>query len=78
MDELLRRAAEVAAAFRASLPERRVHPGVGVDELLAAFGDGPVPDAGRAPADVVEELVAAAELTRSARGRSAASSVTVR
>ena len=55
-------AAEHAAAFRASLAERRVSPEV--DDPVAAVRDalgGPLPDAPTPPAEVLEELRAGAE-----------------
>ncbi|MGI8683632.1 MAG: aspartate aminotransferase family protein, partial [Acidimicrobiales bacterium] len=58
--ELLRRAAEVAAEYRASLPERPVAPAVDIDKLRAAF-DGPLPAAPTPPAEVLEALATAAE-----------------
>jgi glutamate/tyrosine decarboxylase-like PLP-dependent enzyme len=60
LSELLGYAAATAAAYRASLAERRVSPRLGLDELREAFG-GPLP-AGPSPArEVVEDLVAAAD-----------------
>jgi glutamate/tyrosine decarboxylase-like PLP-dependent enzyme len=59
-DHLLARAAEHATAYRASLGERSLAPGVTIDELRRAFdlpfGDDPVP-----AERVVDELVRAAE-----------------
>ncbi|MEJ3655635.1 aminotransferase class V-fold PLP-dependent enzyme [Actinomycetes bacterium KLBMP 9759] len=60
MDDLFARAAAVAAAYRAGLPERRVRAAAGDDEVRAAFG-GPLPKAPTPAAEVVEALVAAAE-----------------
>jgi glutamate/tyrosine decarboxylase-like PLP-dependent enzyme len=57
---LLQRVAAVAADYRASLPDRPVQAPADPDALLAAFG-GPLPRAGTPPAQVVEDLVAAAE-----------------
>lgn len=58
--QLLHRAAEVAADYRASLPDRPVQAPADPDALLKAFG-GPLPRTGTPPAQVVEELIAAAE-----------------
>ncbi|WP_232661467.1 pyridoxal phosphate-dependent decarboxylase family protein [Pseudonocardia sp. TRM90224] len=60
MDDLFARAAAVAAAYRAELPERRVQAAAGDDAVRAAFG-GPLPSTPTPAADVVEALVAAAE-----------------
>jgi glutamate/tyrosine decarboxylase-like PLP-dependent enzyme len=57
---LLQRAAEVAADYRASLPDRPVQAPATPDALLERFG-GPLPRAGTPPEQVVEELVAAAD-----------------
>jgi glutamate/tyrosine decarboxylase-like PLP-dependent enzyme len=58
--DVLRRAAAVAAEYRATLPHRRVAPTEDLDALREAFG-GPLP-AGPTPPDVViEELVKAAD-----------------
>jgi glutamate/tyrosine decarboxylase-like PLP-dependent enzyme len=57
---LLQRAAEVAADYRASLPDRPVQAPTDPDTLLERFG-GPLPRTPTPPAQVVEELVAAAE-----------------
>ena len=57
---LLRRTAELASAFIASLDERPVHAPATHAELLAAFG-GPLPAAGQDPTAVVEDLVRAAD-----------------
>jgi glutamate/tyrosine decarboxylase-like PLP-dependent enzyme len=57
---LLQRAAEVAADYRASLPDRPVQAPADPDTLLEAFG-GPLPRTGTPPAQVVEDLVTAAE-----------------
>src|SRR6478672_8024340 len=61
-DELLRRTAEMAIAYRRSLPERRVgpQPGVTVESLRAALG-GPLPKAGTDPDSVIERLAADVE-----------------
>jgi glutamate/tyrosine decarboxylase-like PLP-dependent enzyme len=58
--DLLRRAAELAIAYRASLPERRVgaEPGLTSDDLRRAL-DAPLPEHGTDPVRVVEELAAA-------------------
>jgi glutamate/tyrosine decarboxylase-like PLP-dependent enzyme len=60
LGSLLQRAAEVAADYRASLPDRPVQAPGDPDTLLERFG-GPLPRTGTPPAQVVEELVAAAE-----------------
>jgi glutamate/tyrosine decarboxylase-like PLP-dependent enzyme len=57
---LLQRAAEVAADYRASLPDRPVQAPVHPDALLERFG-GPLPRTGTPAAQVVEDLVAAAD-----------------
>jgi glutamate/tyrosine decarboxylase-like PLP-dependent enzyme len=57
---LLHRVADVTATYRAGLAERRVSPSADVEALAAAFG-GPLPAAPTPAAQVVEELVAAAE-----------------
>jgi glutamate/tyrosine decarboxylase-like PLP-dependent enzyme len=61
-DDLLRRTAEMAIAYRRSLPERRVgpQPGVTVESLRAALG-GPLPTAGTDPHSVIERLAADVE-----------------
>ena len=58
--ELLRRTAELAADYVASLEDRPVYPHVEPDELRAALG-GPLPDEPLEAEQVVEELAAAAE-----------------
>ncbi len=58
--QLLQRAAAVAADYRTSLPDRPVQAPADPDAVLAAFG-GPLPRKGTPPAQVVDELVAAAE-----------------
>jgi glutamate/tyrosine decarboxylase-like PLP-dependent enzyme len=58
--ELLRRTAELAADYLATLEERPVYPHVQPDELRAALG-GPLPDEPLEAEQVVEELAAAAE-----------------
>ncbi len=60
--DLLRRTAEIAIDYRASLPERRVgaRPGLTADDLRRALG-GPMPDHGEAPGDVIDALVAGVE-----------------
>ena len=60
LGSLLQRAAEVAADYRASLPDRPVQAPCDPDTLLERFG-GPLPRTGTPPAQVVEELVAAAD-----------------
>jgi glutamate/tyrosine decarboxylase-like PLP-dependent enzyme len=60
LDELLRRAAAEAAAYRASLPTRRVSADDDLDRARTSFA-GPLPE-GPTPADeVVDALVGAAE-----------------
>ena len=46
--ELLRRTAELAIAYRESLPNRPVAPAAGYDELAAVLG-GPLPETGEDP-----------------------------
>jgi glutamate/tyrosine decarboxylase-like PLP-dependent enzyme len=58
--ELLRRTAEIAAAYVDSLDERPVYPQVEPEELREALG-GPLPEEPLAAGKVVEELAAAAE-----------------
>ena len=58
--DLLRRTAELAIEHLSALPERPAGARRGVGEVEAALG-GPLPDAGVAPAQVVEELVAAVQ-----------------
>jgi glutamate/tyrosine decarboxylase-like PLP-dependent enzyme len=57
---LLRRTAELAADFLASLEDRPVFPRVSADELRESLG-GPLQDAPLDPEDVVEQLAAAAD-----------------
>jgi glutamate/tyrosine decarboxylase-like PLP-dependent enzyme len=57
---LLQRAAAAAADYRASLPDRPVQAPAEPNAVLAAFS-GPLPRKGTPPAQVVDELVAAAE-----------------
>ena len=73
---LLRRTAEIAAGFLATLDERPVRASAPRSELLAGLG-GPLPEAGEAPAAVLEHLAREAEpgvvgmaLTASQRGTS--------
>jgi glutamate/tyrosine decarboxylase-like PLP-dependent enzyme len=61
LSALLVRTAEQIAAYRKSVGERPVAPAVELDQLRAALGEGPLPDEGADAADVVDELVAAAE-----------------
>src|SRR5262245_25191218 len=61
LSSLLTRAAEHAAQFRASLDTRPVAVPGGLDAARAAFGV-PMRDDPTAPAAVIDELVAAAEL----------------
>jgi glutamate/tyrosine decarboxylase-like PLP-dependent enzyme len=58
--ELFADAARSAAAFRAGLSERRVAPTVDLDSLRTAFG-GPLLAEGTPAAEVLQELIAAAE-----------------
>ncbi len=58
--ELLGRAVEHVAAFRASLPDRPVRPRADLAALREAFG-GPLPSGPTPPDEVVTDLVAAAE-----------------
>ncbi len=60
--DLLRHAAEVAIAYRSSIPGRRVGParGVTADDLRAMVGH-PLPEAGEEPRAVIDGLVAAIE-----------------
>jgi glutamate/tyrosine decarboxylase-like PLP-dependent enzyme len=58
MDDLLRRAAEIAATYRAALPHAPVAPPVDAAALEAGFGD--LPDGPRPAAEVLDALVAAA------------------
>jgi glutamate/tyrosine decarboxylase-like PLP-dependent enzyme len=60
LNALLQQAAAHAADYRAGLAERPVPPGAGVAEVRAALGDE-LPDRGCAPAEVLAQLVAAAE-----------------
>jgi len=63
MDELgtlLHRVADVTAAYRAGLADRRVSPGSDADALATAFG-GPLPTAPTPAGQVLEQLVTAAE-----------------
>lgn len=57
-DAVLRRAAEHAINFRATLPERPVRESTTPADLRAALG-GPLPSRGTDAADVVDDLVAA-------------------
>ncbi|HEY6075224.1 MAG TPA: hypothetical protein VIV36_00185, partial [Gaiella sp.] len=58
MDErrLLTRAAELAADWVESSPERPIPPGATIVELREALG-GPLPDSGSPDLDVIEQLV---------------------
>ncbi len=58
--ELMRRAATVAADFRATLPERPVAPTADFAQVRAGF-TAELPDAPTAPHLVIEELIAAAD-----------------
>jgi glutamate/tyrosine decarboxylase-like PLP-dependent enzyme len=57
---LLQRAAELAAAHLAGLPDRHVAPRASAEELRAALG-GSLPETGEPPARVIEALAAGAE-----------------
>ena len=58
--KLLRRTAEIASEYLASLPERPVRAGASLDELRSSLGGGL--ENGSQPAlQVIEELVAAAD-----------------
>ncbi len=59
-DAALERAATLARAFVAGLPDRPVAPTVPLDELRARFG-GPLPEAGEDPVTVIEQLAANAD-----------------
>ncbi len=59
-DAALDRAADIARAFIAGLPERHVAPTAPLDELRRRFG-GPLADEGLDPAEVVDELAANVE-----------------
>ena len=58
--DLFRNVADHAARFHDTLDERRVGPQASYDELVASLG-GPLADEGREDADVIAELIAAAE-----------------
>jgi glutamate/tyrosine decarboxylase-like PLP-dependent enzyme len=58
--ELLRRTADLASDFLATLDDRAIWPPAGIDELRAALG-GPLPDEPSDPLEVVEALAEAAE-----------------
>lgn len=58
--ELLPRAAALALRYRESLPERPVRAPATLAALRATLG-GPLPPAGKSPAEVLEELAASAE-----------------
>jgi glutamate/tyrosine decarboxylase-like PLP-dependent enzyme len=59
-DDVLRRAAELAIAFRQGLPERRVGVKVNHASLRESLG-GPLPEEGEDPIAVIENLAAAAD-----------------
>ncbi len=59
-DAALERAAELARAWIATLPERPVAPTASLEELRSRFG-GPLPEHGEDPVAVVEALAANAE-----------------
>jgi glutamate/tyrosine decarboxylase-like PLP-dependent enzyme len=56
MSQLFRRAADVASAHRASLPDRTVGPTATADDLVTELG-GPLRSSSIPPAQVLEELV---------------------
>jgi glutamate/tyrosine decarboxylase-like PLP-dependent enzyme len=58
--DLLGLTADYAAQFLATLDERPIRAEASVEELRAALG-GPLPEAGREPAQVIAELIAGAE-----------------
>ena len=58
--QLLQRTADLAGAFLDRLPERRVGPSAGLEDLRKAFG-GRLPENGEEPTRVVEELARAAD-----------------
>jgi glutamate/tyrosine decarboxylase-like PLP-dependent enzyme len=58
--DLLQRTARLALEFLEGLPERRVGPRAGVEELRAALG-GPLPERGEDPLEVVERLARGAD-----------------
>lgn len=60
LGSLLRRAADEAARYRASLPDRRVSAELDLPAARRAF-DGPLPDAPTAPDKVIDDLLAAAD-----------------
>jgi glutamate/tyrosine decarboxylase-like PLP-dependent enzyme len=64
---LLRRAAELAADYRAALPERPAGARTGIDGVRARL-DGPLPDAGVDPRRVLEELAEAVRPGLAANG----------
>ena len=59
-EEALTRAAAHARAWISSVPTRHIGPLVSADELAVVLG-GPLPSAGRDPADVVDELAVSAD-----------------
>ena len=60
--DLLRRVADLAIDYRASLPDRRVgpRPGISADDLRRTLG-GPLPEHGEDPGAVIDQLVAGVE-----------------
>jgi glutamate/tyrosine decarboxylase-like PLP-dependent enzyme len=60
MAPLLERAAAIAAAYRASLPDRRVTPVLGVDDVIDRLGVD-LPSSPTPPGEVIEMLAAAVE-----------------
>jgi glutamate/tyrosine decarboxylase-like PLP-dependent enzyme len=57
---LLKRTADLALEFLEGLPERRVGPGAGAEELRAALG-GPLPERGEDSVEVLERLARGAD-----------------
>jgi glutamate/tyrosine decarboxylase-like PLP-dependent enzyme len=60
VDDVLQLTADYAAQFLGTLDERPIRADASVDELREALG-GPLPETGSEPAQVVAELIAAAE-----------------
>ncbi|MDQ3871072.1 MAG: aminotransferase class V-fold PLP-dependent enzyme [Chloroflexota bacterium] len=58
--DLLHRTADVAVAFLDGLPERRVSPRAGIEDLRSALG-GALPEDGTDPAAVIDDLARAAD-----------------
>ena len=60
VDDALQLTADYAAQFLSTLDERPIRADASVEELREALG-GPLPEAGREPAQVIAELIAGAE-----------------